>query len=106
MNYQEHLLTCLMEELAGVQQEISKCLRFGCDHKGPGLEHTNLEKVQLEFADVGAIRSLLSSECELDTVGRHANNGAPVTAVTQRYIDKIRRTRELAGLAKELGTIE
>ena len=95
-----------MEELAEVQQEISKCLRFGCDHKGPGIEHTNLEKVQLEFADVRAIRYLLSTDCGIDMLGWHESNGAPISAVDQRYIEKVKRTRKLAILAKEIGTIE
>lgn len=57
MNVKEHLLVCLMEECAEVQQAVSKFLRFG-----PGENHngsTNEHDLLVELEHVSAIRRML-----------------------------------------------
>lgn len=62
MNRKEHLITCLIEELGEVQKELSKCLRFTCDHKPDVYPTTNIERAQLEVIDVYAVADLLHKE--------------------------------------------
>jgi hypothetical protein len=63
MTKQEYLLICLMEELAEMQQAISKCLRFKPEDEyleaDTGILRTNLRKVIEEYSDVRAIMKLL-----------------------------------------------
>lgn len=55
------LLSCLAEECAEVQKEVSKILRFGFNGCNPFIENneTNIEKLILEIRDVLSIIELL-----------------------------------------------
>lgn len=59
MNHTEHLLTCLAEECAEVQQAIAKALRFGLDDGYPGAGATNAQDIGREFIDVVAVMEML-----------------------------------------------
>jgi len=59
MNKEEHLLVCLAEECAEVQQAISKALRFGLDDGYPNSTTTNADDILDEIKDVIAIVEML-----------------------------------------------
>ena len=97
MTREEHLLVCLIEELAEVQQELSKCLRFGQHHTYHKYNESNLERVRLEMTDVQAISMHLLSE------------GVDIGYFTrdeERFIEKEKRTSKLMDFATELKTLE
>ena len=62
MNRTEHLLTCLAEECAEVQQAVAKALRFGLDDGYPGTTRTNADDIAKELNDVLAVAALLQEE--------------------------------------------
>lgn len=62
MNKIEHLLVCLGEECAEIQQAASKALRFGLDDGAPSGTTTNLEDIEKEFAELLGVVSLLKDE--------------------------------------------
>lgn len=102
MNKVEYLLTCLMEELAEVQQETSKCLRFTPNHCYEEYGTTNKQRVQLEFADVCAVAGLLRDE-GVETYITVPDD--PAEYFIERYFDKMRRTEESYAIATKLGAI-
>lgn len=59
MNRTEHLLICLAEECAEVQQAITKALRFGLDDGYPNAGTTNAQEIGREFIDVVAVMEML-----------------------------------------------
>ena len=62
MNTKEHLLTCLAEECAELQQAISKALRFGLQDRYPGSNTTNAQDIAKESVDVLAVIDLLQEQ--------------------------------------------
>lgn len=58
MNVKEHLLTCIMEEAAEVQQAAAKALRFGLNDGYPGTDRTNIEDLAHEITDLLAVVNL------------------------------------------------
>lgn len=102
MNTQEHLITCLIEELGEVQKELCKCLRFTCNHKPDAYPTTNLERVRLEVVDVYAIVDLLHKE--------GINTGIEVpTEMTPddayHFLNKQEKVKSLMEHAKRLGAL-
>jgi hypothetical protein len=69
LNFREHLLTCLIEELSEVQQEVAKCLRFGVHDKCSLYTTTNWERVRQEWSDVWAVTDLLGEKEDLYLFG-------------------------------------
>lgn len=98
MTKSEYLLTCLIEELSEVQQEVCKCLRFTLDHKYEKYNDTNFEKVLLEFADVRAIR------CLLNDIGIETENTSE--KIQERFFEKIKRTERLMKESVKLGVLK
>jgi len=92
MTRQEYLLVCLIEELSEVQKELSKCLRFGPEHRYNGV--SNLERALSELEDVEAIRALLAKE-----------NLKLYPALGNKHVDKVNSTVELMELSRRLGII-
>jgi len=62
MNTTEHLLTCLAEECAELQQAISKALRFGLQDRYPGSNTTNAQDIAKESIEVLALIELLQEQ--------------------------------------------
>ena len=69
MNRTEHLLTCLIEECAEVQQAIAKALRFGLDDHHPDNPMlTNGNEIAIELTDLLGIVELLEDAGIISTV--------------------------------------
>ncbi len=69
MSERDYLLTCLAEECAEISEQcskvavrVSKLLRFSPEEIQPGQLLTNLERLQVELADVLAVAEVLESE--------------------------------------------
>lgn len=103
MNKKELLLACLLEELSEVQQEISKCQRFSTDHLYEPYGTTNIQRVQLEYADVCAVAHLLRRE-GIETHIKVPDNPGPF--FIDRYFDKMRRTEASYRISVELGALQ
>jgi hypothetical protein len=100
----EYLLICLSEELAEVQQEIGKCLRFTPNHKPDVYPTTNLERLRLERMDVAAVARLLLDR-GVDTQ-LTANLARVTDDEFDRYNAKKDRTLNLMALSKEMGVVD
>jgi NTP pyrophosphatase (non-canonical NTP hydrolase) len=72
MNKIEHLLTCLAEECAEVQQAVAKALRFGLDDGYPCKTTTNAEDIAYEYKDLVAVMEML--ELEIEGISKLANS--------------------------------
>lgn len=98
MNTLEHLLVCLMEECAEVQQAASKSLRFGLDDKYPEKPTNNREDLRNELTDLNAIVELLMDAGAITPLPRleHA-------AQVERKRLKVRHWMEYA---RHQGTLE
>lgn len=100
----EYLLCCLSEELSEVQQEIGKCLRFTPHHKPDIYDTTNIQRVQLEMADVYTIASMLN--CYNVDTGIYIPPFHTMSKMQQeRMLDKIKRTNELMEVSAKLGAL-
>lgn len=62
MNKIEHLLACLAEECAEVQQAATKALRFGLIEGCPDTDRTNSEDIVIELCDLLAVVEMLVDE--------------------------------------------
>ena len=60
MNYQEYLLTCLIEECSEVQKAATKALRFGLNVGHPEKHTTNAEDIAIEFYELKTIFDILT----------------------------------------------
>ena len=90
MNKREYLLICLAEELAEVQQCISKCLRFTPEHQFELYKTTNFEELVLEMNDVYAITEMLDEE------------GLTIFVNDERIDSKKARTEKYIEVSKKL----
>ncbi len=95
MNKTEHLLTCLAEECAEIQQAVTKSLRFGLDDGYPcKTKTTNAEDIAKECIDVIAIIEMLEDEGIIKKIGT-------IQAIEQKKV-KVKHYMEYA---KERGTL-
>lgn len=63
MKRKEHLLVCIMEECAEIQQAVAKGLRFGLDDTHPDYpEITNEVDIMTEFYQLVTVIELLEAE--------------------------------------------
>lgn len=69
MNIHEHLLTCLIEEAAEIQQAATKALRFGTDDGYPGSKTTNAQNIARECCDIVAIIEMLEDKGIIEKTG-------------------------------------
>lgn len=65
MNRTEHLLVIMVEELAELQQQVTKALRFGV-HEQRDLPTSNHDRIQAEYNDLAAVIEMLMEEGVLD----------------------------------------
>lgn len=70
MNRTEHLLMCLAEECAEVQQAIAKALRFGLADGYPDTDRTNVDDITAGVEDVFALVEMLQDENVLPALQR------------------------------------
>jgi hypothetical protein len=102
MNIVQYLFVCLSEELAEVSQEIGKCQRFTPHHKPDCYDTTNIERVQLEMADVYAISQLLSENGIFTGIIIPPELSGAMLA---RMVEKKARTLHFMGISKEMGVL-
>lgn len=93
MNTKEYLFVCLMEELAEMQQAISKILRFTEKDHHPSRVLSNYDELQNEWSDVNAIIAML---------GDHE---IYFGQMQDRIFEKKDRTRKYMEYSKNLGTL-
>lgn len=67
MNRTEHLLICLAEEAAEIQQAVTKALRFGLDDESPDRTTTNAEDIVKELHDLIGVVELLDEAGAIPT---------------------------------------
>ena len=96
MNRIEHLLTCVAEECAEVQQAVTKALRFGLNDGYPGTNRTNLGDLKKEITDLCAVLEMLEDEGILYVEGTR-----------RKEIDqKKAKVCEFMRYAEKVGTLE
>lgn len=95
MNTKEHLLTCLAEECAEIQQAVSKALRFGLDDGYPGAETTNAQDIAREYVDLVAV---------IDLCQEHGIIGQPGESKAM-YDAKRERVKKFMAYARERGAM-
>ena len=97
MTRTEHLLVCLAEEAAEIQQAVAKALRFGLGDGYPNTKRTNARDIMLEFYDLGAIIWML----------QQTDDPLP-TDIDQRkhWIAKREKVEKYLEYAKSQGTVE
>jgi hypothetical protein len=86
MTEQEHLLACLAEECAEIQQHVGKALRFGIDDTDPTIPDaaTERELIVAELSDLYAVVELLTDRLILPSSGYNHQ-------AIQRKKDKVRK---------------
>lgn len=95
MKKAEHLLVCLAEECAEIQQAVSKALRFGLDDGSPDKTTTNAEDIQKELVDLLGVIALLGDE------------GIMTFDTTKVDVpEKKAKVRKYMDYARERGTLE
>jgi len=95
MNTKEHLLTCLAEECAEIQQAVSKALRFGLDDGYPGADTTNAKDIAREYVDLVAVIDLCR---EHGIIGQPGDSKAMYDAKRERVKQFMRYARERGAL--------
>lgn len=94
MNTKEYLIGCLIEELAEVQKELVKCLRFTPDHVSLYDQNSNIARAGLEYADAIAIIEMLEAE------------GVVIPISAERIAEKKERTKKLMFTSRKLGALK
>lgn len=95
MTRTEHLLVCLAEEAAEIQQAVAKALRFGLDDGYPRTDRKNRNDIMREIADLIAVTEMLQEEKVL---------ASPF--VRFRISAKKAKVKKWLKYAKQQGTIE
>lgn len=93
MNDTEHLLVCLAEECAEIQQAVAKSLRFGLEDNYK--ETTPAQDIAREICDLIAVVELLEEAGVIEKTG-----------TTQAIAKKKARVRHYMEYAREHGTLE
>lgn len=96
MTRTEHLLVCLAEEAAEIQQSVTKALRFGLNDTRPGHHGTNSKEITIEFYDLIAVGEMLQNEGII-----------PVGGLKDKCIaDKKVKVEKWLKYAEQQGTVE
>lgn len=96
MNTKEHLLVCLIEECAEIQQAASKALRFGLADGHPGSDTTNSQDIAREITDLGAVIDLC----------REYGIAPQLAEARAMYDKKIERIKKYMEYARTTGALE
>ncbi|MEW8253726.1 MAG: hypothetical protein AB2747_05190 [Candidatus Thiodiazotropha taylori] len=96
MNTKEHLLTCLAEECAEIQQAVSKALRFGLDDGYPDADTTNAQDIAREYIDLMAVVDL----CREHGIIKHPKKAKLM------YGAKQMRVKQFMDYARERGALD
>lgn len=97
LDKKRHLLVCIMEEAAEIQQAACKALRFGMDDTNPKTGKTNLEEMLAEYHELHAVMGqfyLCFDERPLSNPPMHDVKDA-----------KVSRLKHWMEYAKEKGTL-
>lgn len=94
MNKIEHLLTCLSEECAELQQAVSKALRFGLEDGHPEKATTNEDDIKKELTDIMAVVEML----ELEGILRFRATDSDV-------VEKANKVKKYMDYARKRGTL-
>lgn len=94
MKEREYLLTVLMEELAELQKELSKCIRFGPHHRERPGDLSNFERANIEYSDVDALVTMLKA------------HGVELTTDERRKERKVFRTLDYMEFSRKCGVLE
>lgn len=95
MKIKEHLLICIMEEAAEIQQAAAKALRFGLYHSYNGKGGTNIEDIAREITDLLAVVNL----CEQYGID------FPEIGSPDDIADKQDKVNKMMGYSEERGTL-
>lgn len=95
MDIKEHLLVCIMEEAAEIQQAAAKALRFGLNDGYPCADTTNIEDLAHEITDLLAVVNL----CEQYGID------FPEIGNPDDMADKQDRVNKMMGYAQDKGTL-
>jgi len=97
MTRNEHLLTCVIEECAEIQQAAAKALRFGLENGHPSSCTTNADDIAHEVCDLTAVLDLLKDAGAITYDKPQATVAiARKKETVEKYID----------YAKSIGTIQ
>jgi len=91
MKTSEYFLVCLIEELAELQQSVSKMIRFTINHQYEDYDKTNLQNFQSEFNDVLATLNILMSISDINI----KVNSEEINKAVTRKIEMLRKSIEL-----------
>lgn len=94
MTEAEHLLTCLAEEAAEIQQAVCKAQRFGIEDGYPGTDRTNEKDLNKEINHFFAILEMLSNKAIF--------HYRPIHDIME---EKKKKTRVFMQYARERGTL-
>jgi len=83
MNESEHLLVCLAEECAEIQQAVSKALRFGLRDGYPETGRTNAQDIRKEMVDLISVWELIE---EKKIINHTQNNERDIKKKKERVI--------------------
>lgn len=85
MKRNEHLLVCLMEECAEIQQAVAKSLRFGLKDYHPERPNlTNETEILTEFYQLVAVMDLLQQEKAIITLSE-----VEIEKIKNRKLEKL-----------------
>lgn len=91
MNKMQYLLTKLAEEASEIAQIALKTQQFGIDEQCPGLDQTNIQRVDYEFNDLLAVVQLINSElgytCLFENAGHIRRKQEKITKYMQYSIE-------------------
>jgi NTP pyrophosphatase (non-canonical NTP hydrolase) len=97
VNYKEHLLTCLIEEAAEIQQAATKALRFGLQDGYPGSNTTNAQDIAREINDLIAVIDLCRENGIISQPAESKHMYEAKRERVKKYMDVAKRNGALTG---------
>lgn len=97
----QYLLGKLAEEASELAQIALKTQQFGLNEQCPGLEFTNLQRIEQEYNDVLAIVDLINERIDADDLSEHR-----VNFDYEQSLNKIAKVDKYRKYSKQLGMVE